>query len=706
MRALAVRLLVLAVILGVTGLPAGSRAGMPAASTLAAPAAAEAPGTLTSSVVVFADPGEVTSAEQGGTSAERYLVAFRDRVDDPLKTTLALADELGFRPTHVYRARFRGFAARLTSEAVTALRNDPAIDAIYADEVFTHSAINDNVYRIGGFRNATAKIDGIDGPNGSGERVNADVAIVDGGVSRHPDLNIAGGFDCTGNNAPYHDDDGHGTHVAGIVGALDNGVGSVGVAPGARIYPVRVFVYDEATTAALVCAMETIADHTDLFEVANMSFRHYGADGSCKSDPFHQAICDVTNAGVTLVAAAGNDVDDAANWVPAAYNQVITVSAYVDSDGLPGGLGPSTDRGRDDQFANFSNYGADVDIAAPGVQVISTWPSNLPSRISLKGYNYLSGTSMAAPAVTGAVALLMAKNGHLSPAEAKRQLLAAAIPAALPGDPDGIHEPLLNVGDVTPSLALSRRSGAYHDVVGATMTGFLPGEAITLQVGSGAGATVLKRLTADATGAVATSFRVPSMKRGTNRIVALGAAHEAGAVNFKVLPSATLSPGAGPPGTRVTVRARGFAAGVKVDVVWTSGKTAKVVSSGTTSSAGSSTRTVSVPSGTKSGSYTISVTERPSGVSASAPFAVTKDTPTPTPTATAKPTRTPTVTPTASPTASENATATPSLSPTATATDTATATETATATATDTPMPPEPVGAAATEPATATVENG
>src|SRR5437773_272693 len=87
-------------------------------------------------------------------------------------------------------------------------------------------------------------------------------------------------------------------------------------------------------------ATARIDDNAGLFEVANLSFRHYGADGACSSHPFHQAICDVTAAGVTLVAAAGNGVDDARHWIPAAYNQVITVSAFADSDGRPGALGP------------------------------------------------------------------------------------------------------------------------------------------------------------------------------------------------------------------------------------------------------------------------------------------------------------------------------------------------------------------------------
>ena len=118
-----------------------------------------------------------------------------------------------------------------------------------------------------------------------------------------------------------------------------------------------------------------------------------------------------------VVVAAGNEHKDAATVVPATYEEVITVSAFTDFDGKPGGEGASTcTNDSDDTFANFSNYGADIDIAAPGVCIRSTW---------LKGkYRSLSGTSMATPHVTGAVALYIAKGpGPGTPADVRTWLL-------------------------------------------------------------------------------------------------------------------------------------------------------------------------------------------------------------------------------------------------------------------------------------------
>lgn len=150
-------------------------------------------------------------------------------------------------------------------------------------------------------------------------------------------------------------------------------------------------------------------DHPDLnvFKMVNYAKgSKSGDDGNCgltNNDPMHTAICAAVAAGVVFVVAAGNENQDSALSTPAAYDEVITVSALADSDGIGGGIGGPTTYGPDDTLASFSNFGADVDIAAPGVDILSTWNDG--------GVNTISGTSMACPHVAGAAALYIVKNG-------------------------------------------------------------------------------------------------------------------------------------------------------------------------------------------------------------------------------------------------------------------------------------------------------
>ena len=149
---------------------------------------------------------------------------------------------------------------------------------------------------------------------------------------------------------------------------------------------------------------------------------------------------------MTVVAAAGNNSFNASRLIPASYDEVITVSALADTDGVPGGLGGNAcyswgTYDKDDTFADFSNYGADVDLIAPGKCIWSTLPGNR--------YGYLSGTSMAAPHVTGAVALYKASRPRATPSQVRAALRAAGTQDwSTSTDPDGVHEPLLDVARI------------------------------------------------------------------------------------------------------------------------------------------------------------------------------------------------------------------------------------------------------------------
>jgi hypothetical protein len=202
-----------------------------------------------------------------------------------------------------------------------------------------------------------------------------------------------------------------------------------------------------------------------------MSVAKAGSDdnncGFTNNDPLHQAICRVVAGGITVVAAAANDSHNAAKNIPASYNEVITVSALADTDGRPGGLGGDAcfswgGYDKDDTFANFSNYGADVDIMAPGKCILSTIPG---------GYATMSGTSMASPTVAGAVALYKESRPNATPAEVKEALrYLGNLNWKTSTDPDPIHEPLLDVSRIG-DLGTFDFAPAAVDTVEAGTTG-------------------------------------------------------------------------------------------------------------------------------------------------------------------------------------------------------------------------------------------
>ncbi|WP_418605810.1 S8 family serine peptidase [Georgenia sp. SUBG003] len=216
----------------------------------------------------------------------------------------------------------------------------------------------------------------------------------------HPDLDVRGGVDCSSGRpaapgASLSDQLGHGTLVAGVLAARDNGFGVVGTAPGAPVWSVRVAdANGRITVSGLVCAVDwvtstrTDADPANDIAVANISIAGSGRDdGSCgrrSQDALHAAICGSVRSGVAYVVAAGNASHDLALDIPASYDEVLAVTALADTDGRPGGDGqdacPSSTVPMDDDaaapFSNFAVSAADRHhtVAAPGACITSTAP--------------------------------------------------------------------------------------------------------------------------------------------------------------------------------------------------------------------------------------------------------------------------------------------------------------------------------------------
>ncbi len=370
----------------------------------------------------------VQAFQAGQVVQGEYIVLFDRSLPDPAAAARGLARAHGLGLGHVYGTAVKGFSAEIPQQAVAAIRRDPRVVRVEPVRAYTF-AVQDlptGVDRIETDRNPNAGIGGDPGPD-----IPLDIAIIDSGIDDdHPDLNVAGGVNfANGPSSKWTDGNGHGTHVAGTAAAKDNGDAVVGVAPGARVWAVRVcgnsgFCF----TSDMVAGIDWVADRkssgTTDFAVANMSISTADDASACtgSSGAVHEAICGLVNEGVVFSLAAGNDGRE-----KDAFPEVLAVSAMADFDGLRGGLASPTCRSDEDEsLANFSNFGSTVDIAAPGVCILSTWNDG--------GTNVISGTSMAAPHVAGAVALYLHAKGMLPATDAagvdaiESAILGAALP--------------------------------------------------------------------------------------------------------------------------------------------------------------------------------------------------------------------------------------------------------------------------------------
>lgn len=341
--------------------------------------------------------------------AERYLVVLKQS-DAADAGTLALnTQDIHATATHIGARDVRSFtgvgalAATLDHKAVTTLRNHPNVAAIVKDTPMELATTQ---------HNPTWGLDRIDQEklprdhkytyDNAGDGVHA--YVIDSGLmAGHTEFTgrVGDSYDATDGTGDTNDCNGHGTHVAGTLAGT-----TYGVAKKVTINPVRAFGCDGKGSAATVIAgLDWVAKHAKGPAVVNLSVR--GPVNEAKDT----AVQRLTEQGIFVAVAAGNDTQDACEFSPARSPHAMTVGA--------------TDRF--DKFAFYSNYGTCVDILAPGSDVTSAWNSSEYS------FNSLSGTSMATPHVAGAAALILAARPQASPAEVKQTLLDNAVTGAITG---------------------------------------------------------------------------------------------------------------------------------------------------------------------------------------------------------------------------------------------------------------------------------
>lgn len=398
-------------------------------------------------VVLLLSLGMTAVTAQGNRpdGVATHIIVFRANTNPNIPD---FANAYGLQVTHEYQYAIRGVAAVIPAGRLNALSRDPRVAYVEENREVTISAqtVPTGLGRSFTSTNGSLDIDGLDD-----NRVDVDVAVIDTGIDwQHPDLNVVGGINCAQGspqrarcNGNGDDDHYHGTHVAGTIGALDNGIGVVGMAPGARLWAVKVLnSRGSGYTSWIIAGVDWVAARAGTIEVANMSL-----GGAGYSQAQYDAIQGAVNAGVAFAVAAGNDDSNASGYSPGGFNNVLSVSALADFNGLAGGGAASTCRADvDDTLADFSNWGSQVDIAAPGVCILSTYP------IEQGSYGTISGTSMASPHVAGALAILASRtnpNNATAVYNLYSQITSTGNFNWTDDSGDGVKEPLLDLSNGT-----------------------------------------------------------------------------------------------------------------------------------------------------------------------------------------------------------------------------------------------------------------
>jgi subtilisin family serine protease len=340
--------------------------------------------------------------KKGTVVPDQYIVVFKPaKVDAPAKLAQRLTDEHGGRLKHTYRHALEGYSARLSDQAVKQLRSDPAVKSIEPDRIGQLTDIQTAVgWGLDRIDQRSVSLVGKRSYNDYNEGKDVHAYVIDTGIKpSHSEFagRLGKGYDAVTAGGNADDCNGHGTHVAGILGGE-----TVGVADKVVLHPVRVAECNASLyLSRFLWGIDWVTANKVKPAVANISLRFVPPSSAVET-----AVTNLIKAGVTVAVAAGNDSVDACTLSPARVPAAITVGATSESDAR----------------SWFSNYGPCLDLFAPGDSIKSAALGDPP----FDNFTWDSGTSLASPFVAGVAALYLSAYPSATPADVYRAIVSGA----------------------------------------------------------------------------------------------------------------------------------------------------------------------------------------------------------------------------------------------------------------------------------------